>query len=270
MGSRSSSEITSKPIGIFDSGVGGLTVVRAVMRELPNESIVYFGDTARVPYGNKSTATIRRFAAEIVELLIEEGVKLIVIACNTVASNAREYLMDNYSVKFVDVIAPTVEAAIRVTKGKIGVIGTKATIGSGCYMRLIKKLAPNVEVIQKPTPLLVPFIEERHYNHTLDTLLEDYLRELRDAKIDTLLLGCTHYPLIKERIERIIGDEVVVIDSSHYTAKKVKAILQQHSMVNETAKPSHKFYFSDIPVDLPKLAHDFLGIEIEPYLKVLD
>jgi len=270
MGLRSSSEITSKPIGIFDSGVGGLTVVRAVMRELPNESIVYFGDTARVPYGNKSTATIRRFAAEIVELLIKEGVKLIVIACNTVASNAREYLMDNYSVEFVDVIAPTVEAAIRVTKGKIGVIGTKATIGSGCYMRLIKRLAPGVEVIQKPTPLLVPFIEERHYNHTLDTLLEDYLRELCDAEIDTLLLGCTHYPLIKERIEKLIGDDVVVIDSSHYTAKKVKVVLQQHNMVNETTKPLHKFYFSDIPVDLQELARDFLGIEIEPQLKVLD
>ncbi|MDI6841015.1 MAG: glutamate racemase [bacterium] len=263
-----------KSIGVFDSGVGGLTVVRELVRVLPNEQIVYFGDTARVPYGGKSTLTIRKFADQIVQFLLSKDVKLIVVACNTVSATSLEWLKARYSLPIIGVIEPGVRQAIRTTKNQvIGVIGTKATIESGAYKTAIHKITPKIKrshlkVYSKSCPLLVPLVEEGWINYTATTLiLGRYLSGLKKKKIDTLILGCTHYPLLKHRIKEIMGTSVKLIDSAASVALEVRNVLKKHGIEQKcrdrvTLPLQHKFYFSDVPRGFRKLSDRFLGFPV--------
>lgn len=239
------------PIGVFDSGVGGLTVVREIMHQIPNERIVYFGDTARVPYGSKSKETITKFSEQIVRFLRTQGVKAIVVACNTVSAYALDELEKEIDIPIIGVVKPGAKVAAEVTKnGKIGVIGTEGTVGSQIYTQYIEKLSSNVNVIGKACPLFVPLVEEG--------LLEDpvtreiamrYLTELIDIDIDTLILGCTHYPLIRKTIGSVIGENVTLVNPAYETARELKELLTQKDLLGESpidlGTNQYRFYVSD-------------------------
>ncbi|MEO6845621.1 MAG: glutamate racemase [Chthoniobacterales bacterium] len=218
------------PIGVFDSGVGGLTVVSAIRKLLPSENVFYLGDTARVPYGGKSRTTIERYSTEISELLLAEHAKVIVVACNTASALALPRLKTECKVPVLGVIAPGAEAAVRSTKnGVIGVIGTKATIASGAYEQAIHALNPNLQVKRRACPLLVPLIEEGMLDDPLtDQFLKRYLHPLLEEGIDTLVLGCTHYPLLKQAIQRVVGDNVALVDSAENCAIAVRDLLEKN------------------------------------------
>ena len=255
----------AKSIGIFDSGIGGLTVVREVINILPNESIVYFGDTARVPYGNKSTQTIKRFASQIVQFLLSKNVKLIVVACNTVSATSLDWLKKEYKLPIIGVIEPGVNQAILTTRnGKIGVIGTNATIESKAYEFAIHKINKKFKVYSKSCPLLVPLAEEGWNNPELkDIILNHYFSGLKKRSVDTLILGCTHYPLLKSDIQRVMGPEIKLIDSATSVALKVKEILKDRGVLQYAPTlPHHSFYFSDIPRGFRQLSKRFIGYPI--------
>lgn len=260
----------NKPIGIFDSGIGGLTVVKAVMQTLPDEQIVYFGDTARVPYGNKSTLTIKKFSYQIAQFLVSHDVKFIIVACNTVSATSLDWLTSHYLLPIIGVIEPAVNDALKATKNnRIGVIGTRATIASNAYPHSILKKNPKAKVFSKPCPLLVPLAEEGWLDSkATDIILEEYLEELKRKKIDTLILGCTHYPLLKDKIQQVMGGKVILIDSAVSVAKQVKHMLHKSKSVAEKKLIQHrnKFYFSDIPRSFAELTKRFLGKSI-PYTK---
>lgn len=255
-----------RPIGIFDSGVGGLTVVKEFRRHLPEEDILYFGDTARVPYGNKSRATIKKFSRQIIDFMMEKKVKMIVVACNTVSSLALPSLKDDYSVPVVGVIEPGVIEALRATKnGRIGVIGTGATISSGAYEKGIKRIVPASRVFSKSCPLFVPLVENRFFSGPVTRqIVEKYLGGMRAKHIDTLILGCTHYPLLEKVIGKVMG-EVELIDSARAMAKAVKAMLVECGMEKGMAgkKASLKCYVSDDPEGFKRTAGIFLKEKIE-------
>ncbi len=217
----------SRPIGVFDSGIGGLTVAAALRRLLPGEKIVYIGDTARVPYGGKSAATIERYSAEISTLLLERGAKMIVVACNTASALAIPSLLERVPVPVTGVIHPGAEAAVATTRhGRIGVIGTRGTIASKAYENAIMARRPDVHVIGRACPMLVPAIEEGWLNDPItDRIIERYLEGMLAAGIDTLVLGCTHYPLLKEAIARYLGPEVALVDSAENCAIAVRSLL---------------------------------------------
>ncbi|MDD3804459.1 MAG: glutamate racemase [bacterium] len=251
----------SKPIGIFDSGVGGLTVLKEVLKQLPNENIIYFGDTARVPYGSKSVETIRRFALQDSAFLKSMDVKMIVVACNTVSSNAMNLLRENFDVPFVDVLLPNAMYASQVTrKNRIGVIGTPATVESGAYSRIIKKFNPQHKVFSEATPLLVPLAEEGLIeSEATEIILKNYLSRLLLKDIDALILGCTHYPLFEKKIKEIAGSEVHVVNSARQTARTVKSMLEDSNMLNcANKKGDVRFFLSDIPRNFKKIAQRFL------------
>jgi glutamate racemase len=259
----------NKPIGIFDSGIGGLTVVKAVLKTLPEEQIVYFGDTARVPYGNKSTLTIRKFSYQIAQFLVSHDVKFIVVACNTVSATSLDWLTSHYLLPIIGVIEPAVEDAIKATKNnKIGVIGTRATIESNAYQNSILHKKPNAKVYSYPCPLLVPLAEEGWLDSpATKIILNDYLSPLKKKGIDTLILGCTHYPLLEKTIQKVMGEKVMLINSADSVAKKVKAILHKNKTAADAKiKAPNKFYFSDIPRQFSTLTKNFLGIKIK-YIK---
>jgi len=216
----------SAPIGVFDSGIGGLTVVAALRKALPGERILYVGDTARVPYGGKSAETVTRYAREISDLLIGDGASMIVVACNTASALAVPELASSCSVPMVGVLEPGALAAVKATRsGKIGVIGTRATIGSDAYGKAIRRLSPEVEVIAESCPLLVPLIEEGMLEDSVtDAVLHRYLDPMLREGIDTLVLGCTHYPLLKPAIQRICGEGVTLVDSAENCALTVAAM----------------------------------------------
>ncbi len=220
------------PIGVFDSGIGGLTVVSALRRLLPAENIFYLGDTARVPYGGKSAQTIERYSFENTGLLLAEQAKMIVVACNTATALAVPRLQDTLRVPVIGVIAPGAAAAVAATRtGRVGVIGTRATVASGAYERALLKLAPGLEVKAVACPLLVPLIEEGMLDDTLtDQHIGRYLKPLLAAGIDTLILGCTHYPLLRDAIQRLAGPEVRLVDSAHNCALAVRGLLEQNGM----------------------------------------
>ena len=233
------------PIGVFDSGVGGLTVAREIMRQIPNERIVYFGDTARVPYGSKSKETVTRYARQIVRFLQTQDVKAIVVACNT----ASAYALDEIE-KEVDIPMIGEVAAEATSNGKIGVIATEGTIGSGIYSRYIKEIKPDVSVIGKACPLFVPLVEEGLLQDPVtDEIAKRYLTELIDIGIDTLILGCTHYPLIRSTVGRILGEDVTLVNPAYETAKELKELLEAEQMLNgEEAKlgdNKYRFFVSD-------------------------
>lgn len=238
----------NRPIGIFDSGVGGLTVVRQVIKALPNEEIVYFGDTARVPYGSKSKETVLKFSSQIIRFLISKNVKAIIIACNTVSSNCFDELTEIFDIPIIEVVSPGVETCIHTTSNNVvGVIGTEATIRSGAYEKKLKLCKPDIKVYSKACPLFVPIAEEGWVNNQVAFLTAtEYLKELVDKNIDSIILGCTHYPLLKACIGRVVGERVKIVDPADATAMKMKKYLEEHNMLNENERPEYKFFVSDI------------------------
>lgn len=252
----------NNPIGIFDSGIGGLTVVKQLLRMLPNENLVYFGDTARVPYGTKSKKLIRQYALEDAAFLMKFDIKLLVIACNSASAAAVDLLKSALPVPVTGVIDPGVHAAIRASRNRrIGVIGTTATIGSNAYNDSLKKLDPDVKVFGQPCPILVSLVEEGWTGEEVTRLaVRKYLEPLLEARVDTLILGCTHYPVIKDLIQQEAGQDVRLIDSGEETALVVRGMLEKLNMERKSAEPGAvDFYVSDIPGKFDEVGTRFLG-----------
>ena len=265
----------SRPIGVFDSGIGGLTAVRELFRQLPHESIVYFGDTARLPYGNKSKETVTRFALEIAAFLARRDVKCFVVACNTASSHALDELRARFTIPIVGVIEPAARAAVAASPhGRIGVLGTLATIGSGAFPHAVQALAPRAEVMTRACPLFVPLVEEGWLDHSVTRLVaEEYLAELRAAKPESLILGCTHYPLIAPLIAELMGPGVALVDSSAEAARATAQLLAERGLLAppSDAAPEHRFYLSDEPRrrSFTRVAETFLGCPL-PHVTVVD
>lgn len=262
---RKTTERSAAPIGVFDSGLGGLTVAHAIMRQLPSESLIYFGDTARVPYGPKSPETVRRYSREISAFLIEQGVKAIVVACNTATAHALPALRDELDVPVIGVVEPGARAAVRATSsGHIGVIGTAGTIRSQAYVRAIHAENPDVRVTALACPLFVPLVEEGWTNHEATHLVaEEYLAPFVSDAIDTLVLGCTHYPLLKPLIGEIIGRSVRLIDSAEETAADARRMLVENDLAAVDGEGEYRFISSDDPQQFLTLGRRFLGSAIE-------
>ena len=253
----------NRPIGVFDSGVGGLTVVSELMRVLPNEDIIYFGDTARVPYGNKSVETIRRYSSEIVEFLLGKNVKMIIIACGTVSTTSVDYLTEHFSIPFLEMAQPGVEDLLKVTRNNIvGVIGTEATIRSGVHKRLLHSFRPEVSVFTKACPLFVPLVEEGLTNNDLSRMVAShYLKEMFDKKIDSLLLACTHYPLLTESIMAAAADiPLTLVNPALSVAIKAKIALEQNGLQAKSQSPLYKFFISDETPMFEKMCELALGV----------
>lgn len=253
------------PIGIFDSGIGGLTVARALFERLPHDSTIYFGDTARVPYGPKSPETVRRYSLEILDWLLGEGVKAVVVACNTSTAHALNALRARAAVPVIGVIDPGARAAVAATRsGRIGVIGTAGTVASEAYVRAIRALRPDADVQQRATPLLVPLVEEGWFDHAASRLIaEEYLAPLRAGPVDALVLGCTHYPLLKPLLQGVMGDEVALIDSAEETAKAVAKTLDDFGLTAPgNALPTHRFAVSDDAPRFLTVGSRFLGARL--------
>jgi glutamate racemase len=253
-----------RPIGVFDSGLGGLTAVREVFRTLPGESVIYFGDTARLPYGSKSRETVTRFSIEIASFLVRQNIKCLLVACNTASSYALEAL-SRLDLPVVGVIEPAAEAAVMHSPhGRIGVIGTLGTIGSGAYERALGRLAPGVAIIGRACPLFVPLIEEGWIDHHVTrTVAEEYLLELRAGALESLILGCTHYPLVAPLIGELMGPEVRLIDSGAEAARATALLLRERGQL-AAGPPEHRFYVSDEPRNFRRVAEAFLGRELPP------
>jgi glutamate racemase len=250
------------PVGVFDSGLGGLTVANELMRQLPAEGLVYFGDTARVPYGPKAPSTVRRYSREIASFLESQGVKAVVIACNTATAHALTTLRAELRVPVIGVIEPGARAAVSATRsGNIGVIGTAGTIRSGAYERAIRELAPDARITARACPLFVPLVEEGWTDTEATRIVAgEYLRPLRDAGIDTLVLGCTHYPLLKPVIAEILGDGVRLIDSAAETASETRRVLAREEIAAPPgATPVRRFVASDDSSQFLRLGQRFLG-----------
>ncbi len=255
----------ARPIGVFDSGIGGLTVVSALRRLLPNERIFYLGDTARVPYGGKSAATVERYSLEIAAMLLEEDCKTIVVACNTASAVALAKLEQTLPVKVTGVIVPGARAAVAVTRnGHIGVIGTRATIKSGAYERALRSLNPGVQITALPCPLLVPLIEEGWLeNEITDRVIRRYLDPLIRKEVDTLVLGCTHYPLLRDAILRVLGDSVRLVDSAQNCAVAVKDLLAQNELEAATNSAGGlQVALTDLPDSFLAVASGALELEV--------
>lgn len=254
-----------QPIGVFDSGIGGLTVVAALRRLLPNESIIYLGDTARVPYGGKSAATVQRYSREIADLLVADGAKAIVVACNTASAVAVPLLQSELGVAVTGVILPGAQAAVAATRsGRIGVIGTRATIKSGAYESALRGLDSAVRVVAQACPLLVPLIEEGWLENAItDEIILQYLAPLRTEEIDTLVLGCTHYPLLRNAIGRLLGDEVVLVDSAQNCALAVQEMLGRDSLnASAEASGSLSVNLTDPPDAFLRVAREALQLDV--------
>ena len=250
---------------MFDSGIGGLTVLKAVMERLPNESLVYFCDTARLPYGTKSRQTVVRFSQEIVKFLLTKNPKVIVIACNTATAYALETIKDMVDIPVVGVIEPGADAAIRATRNnKVGVIGTRATIDSGAYVEAIQSRGPATKVFPKACPLLVPLIEEGWIDDPVTReITARYIRPLVDMGIDTLILGCTHYPLLKDVIRDLLGPEIQLVDSAEETASVVENLLAERGLLKPALRGARcEIIVSDMHLNLCIQASRFLGTDI--------
>ena len=260
-----------KPIGVFDSGIGGLTVVKRLASALPNENIIYFGDTARVPYGSKSNSTVIEYAIQDAKFLMNKNVKAIVVACNTVSSVALNELGKHFDVPIIGMIEPGAEYALSHTEnGKIGVIGTRTTISNSAYALALKKHNPKLEVFEKACPLFVPLAEEGWINHKATyEIAEEYLLELRENGIDTLVLGCTHYPILAEIIQKVIGEKVKLVDSGIASAEVVRNELNRIGFETNSRGLGHQeYYVSDIPAKFKEVAELFLGRPVKDVHKV--
>jgi glutamate racemase len=254
------------PIGVFDSGIGGLTVVRALMQHLPDEDIVYFGDTARVPYGVKSVETIAHFSTQITEFLLGKQVKLLVVACNTMAAVASRAIADLSPVPVLDVIEAGARNAVAATRNKhIGVIGTLTTINSGAYEHALHRHDPDITIVSQACPLFVPLVEEGWLDHPVTRMTaQEYLRPLLDDGIDTLVLGCTHYPLLKPLLQEVAGKGVTLVDSAETMALQTAALLRELSLANPGQRAAdHHFYVTDVPQRFQQVGSGFLGRPLE-------
>ncbi|MFH1625360.1 MAG: glutamate racemase [Pseudomonadota bacterium] len=256
-----------RAIGVFDSGIGGLTVLKEIINILPGEDTIYLGDTARVPYGIKSAETVIRYSRESAEFLSSKNIKILVVACNTASAVGLPALRDRYSLPIIGVIEPGVRKAVRVTRqNRVGVIGTERTIKSGAYLDSIKLVDPGIEVISQPCPLFVPLAEEGWTDNDIAFLTaEKYLQVLKDANIDTLILGCTHYPLLKDVISKVLGEGVILVDSAQETAIEVMTVLKVKNLLKTgTEKAVHELYVTDAPDRLVKAGTRFLqGMELK-------
>lgn len=257
---RPSSLVPASPIGIFDSGVGGLTVFREIARALPHHSLIYLGDSARVPYGTKSADTVTRYTLQAAAHLIDRGIGMLVVACNTATAAALPALQASLTIPVIGVVEPGARAAVERTRGRVGVIATEGTVRSKAYTRAIHNLNPNIEVIESAAPLFVSLAEEGWANtHVAREVAEIYLEPLLDANIDTLVLGCTHYPILRGTIEQVVGDKVMIVDSAETTAASVLAAIGSSS--NSAAK--HTFLVTDAEERFRRIAGEFLEREIE-------
>jgi len=256
----------NNPIGVFDSGLGGLTVVKELMRQLPLEDIVYYGDTARVPYGTKSRKSIISFSKENTKILLKHKVKMIIVACNSSSSYALDSLKKEFRVPIIGVIGAGAKKASVLTKNnKVGVIATTATIASGQYVKTIKDYKKSIKVFSKACPLFVPLVEEGWFNKpvTLE-VARNYLEVLKKSGIDALILGCTHYPLLKNTIQKVMGKKVVLIDSAKEVAREVKQLLNEKNCRRTLKrKARYKFLISDRPQEFKRIAKTFLGTEMK-------
>ena len=255
-----------RPIGVFDSGIGGLTVARALFELLPNEDIIYLGDSARLPYGTKSKETVILYSIECLKFLLAKKVKMVVVACNTASSVAVPFLQKITKVPVIGVLIPGSEAAIRASKNnKIGVIGTRGTINSGSYGKRIHKINRNIKVYSEACSLFVQLAEDGWTENKIAELTaKEYLSGLRKKGIDTMILGCTHYPILKKTIAKILGNKIKLIDSGAETAKEVKFILSEKNLLNtKNKKGDHKFFVTDFPSNFHQIAERFLGKKIK-------
>jgi glutamate racemase len=258
-----------RPIGVFDSGLGGLTAVRELYRVLPQESVVYFGDTARLPYGSKSRETVTHFSLEIAAFLMRQNIKSLLVACNTASSYALETLAGRLEVPVTGVIEPAARAAVAVSPhGKIGVIGTYGTVGSGAYPAAIEREAPGAAVLSRACPLFVPLIEEGWIDHAVTRQVAgEYLLELRNARLESVILGCTHYPLIAPLIGELMGPTVTLVDSGAEAARAVATSLRERGQLAPPGDAQHRFYLSDEPRNFIRIAQGFLGLALpEPVI----
>lgn len=265
--------VQASPIGIFDSGIGGLTVLKAMQRELPHEDLVYFGDTAHLPYGTKSKETITKFSIDNVNFLQGFGVKVVIVACNTASSLSLDALKEKFAVPIIGVIEPGVRQALKRTKnGRIGVIGTKATIGSGSYEACLKRLNPRVKVYSEACPLFVPLVEEGWLDgDVVSKVARVYLDPMKNFGIDTLILGCTHYPLLAGVIQKTLGPKVRLVNSAEETAKEAKHLLDRLKLRAPARKHSDtRFYVSDEPEPFRALGERFLECPVRQVTKVGD
>ena len=252
------------PVGVFDSGVGGLTVAREIMRNLPSEKIVYFGDTARVPYGSKSKETVIRYSRQIIRFLQEQQVKAIVVACNTASAFALDTVRDEFDIPIIGVIESGAKVAAARTRNKrVGIIGTVGTVGSGIHAQYLKKLDPEITVFGKACPLFVPLVEEGWLHDPVTVeVASRYLKELQDKDVDTLILGCTHYPLIRSTIRQVMGEEVCLVNPAYETA------LELSSTGTEQKEFPYRFYVSDLADEFKEFANSILPYDVEMTKKI--
>ncbi len=261
----------NNPIGIFDSGIGGLTVVKQLRRLLPEEQLVYFGDTARIPYGTKSQRLVQQYALQDAHFLLQYDVKMVVVACNSASASALPLLQEQLDIPVIGVVTPGASAAVRLTRnGKVGIIGTTATVNSHAYTREIHRLAPETQVFGQPCPLLVPLVEEGWLDDYVTVLtIKKYVHDLLKQHIDTLILGCTHYPVLEQTIQKVVGDDIRLIDSGKETARAVKALLSERNMLHKGRKTEHdRFFVSDIPAKFEEVGSRFLGQPLEQVERV--
>lgn len=256
------------PIGVFDSGVGGLTVVREIMRQIPQERIVYFGDTARVPYGSKSIDTLIRYTRQIIRFLKTREVKAIVVACNTASAVALEAVRNELDIPIIGVVRPGAKVAAAATKNhKIGIIGTEATVNSQMYVKLIRELDPQAQVIGKACPLFVPLVEEGWTKDSVtETVARRYLADLQKSEIDTLILGCTHYPLLRHMVGDIMGENVTLVNPAYETALELRRLLEKEGIASdgnhETVENPYEFFVSDAAEKFKTFANSILPCDV--------
>ena len=256
---------SNAPVGVFDSGVGGLTVAREIMRQMPKERIIYFGDTARLPYGSKSQDTVLRYSRQIIRFLQTKNVKAIVIACNTASALALDAVQAETPIPVIGVIAPGARAAVNMTKNKkIGVVGTEATIRSETYTKLIHSHLPDASVIGKSCPLFVPLVEEGFSKHPItEQVIDIYLADMKNTDIDTMILGCTHYPLLRSKIMAYLGERVHIVNPAYETAMDLKAVLHEQEIANTSGIPgNYEFYVSDAADKFTGFANSILPYDI--------
>lgn len=265
-----------RPIGVFDSGIGGLTVVKEIMEALPYEDIIYFGDTARVPYGSKSKETVIKFSFQCIRFLLDKGVKAIVIACNTASAASLDIAQQSFDIPIVGVVEPGAVTACRVTRAnKIGIIGTEGTVSSGAYEKAIYRIDNSVNMILKACPLFVPIAEEGWQDTDIARLTaKRYLSDLRESGIDALVMACTHYPLLENTIEEVMGKDIRLVNPAYETAKVLEYMINSNGLKNERPRQAeYKYYVSDNPVKFKKVGENFLNkpvgwvekIDIEKY-----
>ena len=261
------------PVGVFDSGVGGLTVAREIMRNLPSEKIVYFGDTARVPYGSKSKETVIRYSRQIIRFLQEQQVKAIVVACNTASAFALDTVRDEFDIPIIGVIESGAKVAAARTRNKrVGIIGTVGTVGSGIHAQYLKKLDPGITVFGKACPLFVPLVEEGWLHDPVTVeVASRYLKELQDKDGDTLILGCTHYPLIRSTIRQVMGEEVCLVNPAYETALELGKLLEEQGLSStgtEQKEFPYRFYVSDLADEFKEFANSILPYDVEMTKKI--